>query len=202
MIRSRSLESPIFLLPAKIPRPHAQDKRDRVKDGWPDARQVSIRRANDWAAAWALEGEAFHDGAVGAQGAVNFEPGPFSPGTRKKNANARLPAPAHQGKSPRYSVSFISSARRGLPLHCGCGLFPSMSMVTIEVQIDHGKLTPVEPQLLPEHGRGLLTVLTGTPGGRAPAVSIGSEADGLPVIRTQGGVITAELVREIEGFAG
>jgi hypothetical protein len=84
----------------------------------------------------------------------------------------------------------------------GRGFFSSMSLVTIEVQIDHGKVTPVEPQLLPEHGRGLLTVLTGAPGDRAPMLSIGSEADGLPVIRTQGGVITTELVREIEGFAG
>ena len=77
-----------------------------------------------------------------------------------------------------------------------------MRMVTIEVQIDHGKVTPIEPELLPERGRGLLTVLSGAPGDRAPAVSIGSEEDGLPVIRTEGGVITAELVREIEGFPG
>jgi len=81
-------------------------------------------------------------------------------------------------------------------------LFPCMSMVTIEVQIDHGKVTPVEPQLLPKHGRGLLAVLTAPPGDRAPGFSIGSEADGLPVIRAQGGFITAALVREIEGFAG
>ena len=33
------------------------------------------------------------------------------------------------------------------------------------------------------------------------ACSILTEADGLPVIRTQGGVITAALVREIEGLA-
>ena len=81
-------------------------------------------------------------------------------------------------------------------------MFFGMSLVTIEVQIDHGKLTPVEPLLLPEHGRGLLTVLTGAPGDRASMLSIGIEADGLPVIRTHGGVITADLVREIEGFAG
>lgn len=77
-----------------------------------------------------------------------------------------------------------------------------MSLVTIEVEIDHGKVTPVEPQLLPEHGRGLLTVLTAAPGTRPAAFSIGSALDGLPVIRAQGGVITAAQVREIEGFAG
>ena len=36
--------------------------------------------------------------------------------------------------------------------------------------------------------------------GRA-AFSIGTESDGLPVIRPQSGAITAALVREIEGFA-
>lgn len=76
-----------------------------------------------------------------------------------------------------------------------------MSMVTIEVEIDHGKVTPVEPHLLPEHGRGWLTVLTANSGPGTKAISIESEADGLPVIRAQGGVISAELVREIEGFA-
>jgi hypothetical protein len=44
-----------------------------------------------------------------------------------------------------------------------------------------------------------------TPGrlsGKVPAAfSIATEADGLPVIRAQGGVITPALVREIEGLA-
>ena len=35
----------------------------------------------------------------------------------------------------------------------------------------------------------------------SPSFSIATEADGLPVIRTQGGVITPALVREIEGLA-
>lgn len=39
-------------------------------------------------------------------------------------------------------------------------------------------------------------------GGEAPAAfSIVTEADGLPVIRAQSGVITGALVREIEGLA-
>ena len=74
-------------------------------------------------------------------------------------------------------------------------------MVTIEVQIDHGKVTPAEPHLLPEHGRGLLTVLAARPGNGAAGFDIESEADGLPVIRPRGGVITSTMVREIEGFA-
>jgi hypothetical protein len=90
--------------------------------------------------------------------------------------------------------------RSGLRLHRRRGLFPDM--VTIEVQIDHGKVTPVGPQQLPESGRGLLNVLAGVPGDGAPAVSIESKADGLPVIRTQGGVITSDTVKKIEGFAG
>ncbi len=73
--------------------------------------------------------------------------------------------------------------------------------MTIEVQIDHGKVTPIEPHLLPEHGRGLLTLLAEKPDNGPVAFSIESEADGLPVIRAQGGIITSEMVREIEGFA-
>ena len=82
----------------------------------------------------------------------------------------------------------------------GC-YFSAMSMVTIEVEIDHGKVTPDEPHLLPEHGRGLLTVLAAGCGNGVAAFSIETEADGLPVIRGRGGVITPALVREIEGFA-
>lgn len=73
--------------------------------------------------------------------------------------------------------------------------------MTIEVEIDHGKVTPRPPQVLPEHGRGLLTMLPEMPGNGAAAFSIGSGTDGLPLIHAQGGVITAAMVREIEGFA-
>ena len=34
-----------------------------------------------------------------------------------------------------------------------------MSLLTIEVSIDHGRVTPTEPIQLPETGRGLLTIL-------------------------------------------
>ncbi len=76
-----------------------------------------------------------------------------------------------------------------------------MSLVTIEVNIDHGKVTPVGSQLLPEQGHGVLTVLSESPADRRATFSIGTGADGLPVIRGQGAAITSSLVREIEGFA-
>lgn len=73
-----------------------------------------------------------------------------------------------------------------------------MNPLTVEVEIDHGKLTPKEPHLLPDKGRGLLTVVAEmTDGAR---FSIGTEADGLPVIRTRGEVITSALVGEVEGL--
>ena len=73
-----------------------------------------------------------------------------------------------------------------------------MSLLTVEIEIDHGKLTPAAPHLLPEHGRGLLTLLPDGAGART--VSIGTGADGLPVIRSTGGVFTSALVREIESL--
>ena len=39
-------------------------------------------------------------------------------------------------------------------------LFPSgMSYLTLEVEIDHGRIVSAEPEKLPEKGKGLLTVL-------------------------------------------
>jgi hypothetical protein len=34
-----------------------------------------------------------------------------------------------------------------------------MSYLTVEVDIDHGRIVPTEPAKLPEKGKGLLTVL-------------------------------------------
>jgi hypothetical protein len=76
-----------------------------------------------------------------------------------------------------------------------------MSLEIIEVEINHGKVTALGSQSLPEHGRGLLTMLNSAPSDRSVAYSIGTEIDGLPVIRAQRGVITTAMVREIEGFA-
>jgi hypothetical protein len=42
-----------------------------------------------------------------------------------------------------------------------------MSYLTVEVEIDHGRIVPREPERLPEKGSGLLTILSLT--GRALA---------------------------------
>jgi hypothetical protein len=34
-----------------------------------------------------------------------------------------------------------------------------MGYLTLEVEIDHGRIVPAEPEKLPEKGKGLLTVL-------------------------------------------
>jgi len=36
-----------------------------------------------------------------------------------------------------------------------------MSYVTLEVEIDHGKIVPKEPQKLPQQGKGILTIISG-----------------------------------------
>ena len=38
-----------------------------------------------------------------------------------------------------------------------------MSLLTIEVAIDHGRVTPIAPATLPEVARGLLTILPAQP---------------------------------------
>ncbi len=43
-----------------------------------------------------------------------------------------------------------------------------MSYLTLEVQIDHGRIVPAEPERLPEKGRGLLTVLEPAQAAEAP----------------------------------
>ena len=77
-----------------------------------------------------------------------------------------------------------------------------MSRVTIAVEIEGGKVTPMEPGLLPKRGRGWLTVLPSVPDSQNAAFHVENGVDGLPVIRAQGGIITSALVREIEGLAG
>ena len=60
-----------------------------------------------------------------------------------------------------------------------------MSYVTVEVEIDHGRIVPREPGELPETGSGLLTILypPGSSGGRAEVVRQRAE---LPLIRGDG----------------
>jgi len=46
-----------------------------------------------------------------------------------------------------------------------CVVRDRISLLTIEVSIDHGRVTPTEPAKLPDVGRGLLTIL---PESKAP----------------------------------
>ena len=39
-----------------------------------------------------------------------------------------------------------------------------MSYLTLEVEIDHGRIIPSEPRQLPENGKGLLTILPSSNG--------------------------------------
>lgn len=61
-----------------------------------------------------------------------------------------------------------------------------MSYTTLEVQFDHGRVTPKEPGALPESGRGLLTILpdTSRPEGGQPRAGRRIE---LPIIRCKPG---------------
>ena len=76
-----------------------------------------------------------------------------------------------------------------------------MSLLTVEVDFEQGRLTAREPHLLPERGHGLLTVLAPPAPAASASFAIATGLDGLPVIRANGGVITSGLVREIEGLA-
>lgn len=57
-----------------------------------------------------------------------------------------------------------------------------MSLITVEVEIDHGKLTPKEPHLLPEQGTGLLTILRAEENAASPRRRVE-----LPLVRCQPG---------------
>ena len=60
-----------------------------------------------------------------------------------------------------------------------------MSYVTVEVEIDRGRIVPREPDKLPETGNGLLTILppTGAPANGATTVRTRVQ---LPLIRGDG----------------
>ncbi len=68
-----------------------------------------------------------------------------------------------------------------------------MDRITVEVDIDHGKLTARQPELLPETGTGLLTIL-------APAeegVSRPSRVS-LPIVRCVPGTIVNPTAEELD----
>jgi hypothetical protein len=67
-----------------------------------------------------------------------------------------------------------------------------MNTRTIEVAIDHGKLTALEPHLLPETGRGWLTVVP-SPNARP------RQRVQLPLIKCQPGTVIAPTKAELDG---
>jgi len=72
-----------------------------------------------------------------------------------------------------------------------------MSYVTVEVEIDHGRIVPREPGQLPEKGSGLLTILQplGNSGGSSKAVRQRAE---LPLIRGDGKRIIDPTPEELD----
>lgn len=68
-----------------------------------------------------------------------------------------------------------------------------MSLITLEVQIDRGRVTPKEPDLLPEAGTGLLTILRSE-----RATSPPRERVSLPLIRCVPGTIVNPTAEELD----
>lgn len=67
-----------------------------------------------------------------------------------------------------------------------------MSLITVEVEIDHGKLTAKQPHLLPEQGTGLLTILrseeTATPKRRVQ----------LPLVHCESGTLVNPTAEDLD----
>lgn len=68
-----------------------------------------------------------------------------------------------------------------------------MDPITVEVDIDHGKLTARQPQLLPETGTGLLTILPQAEGGAPPRSRVS-----LPIVRCMPGTIVDPTAEELD----
>lgn len=58
-----------------------------------------------------------------------------------------------------------------------------MTYRTVEVEIDHGKIMPKDPESLPQTGKGLLTILSGPQQNEIPA----RRRAALPVIHCKPG---------------
>ena len=71
-----------------------------------------------------------------------------------------------------------------------------MSLITIEVAIDHGRIVPREPVTLPEHGSGLLTILE--PVENASARAGQRQRIRLPLIQGRSGEIVNPTREELD----
>jgi hypothetical protein len=69
----------------------------------------------------------------------------------------------------------------------------SMSLITVEVQINHGALTAKEPHLLPETGAGLLTILRAGEGPNEARTPVQ-----LPLVRCAPGTIVNPTAEDLD----
>lgn len=69
-----------------------------------------------------------------------------------------------------------------------------MAPITVEVDIDHGKLTARQPQLLPETGTGPLTVFAPAEGIAPPRARVS-----LPLVRCVAGTVLAPTAEGLDG---
>ncbi len=72
-----------------------------------------------------------------------------------------------------------------------------MSYVTVEVEIDHGRIVPREPETLPEKGNGLLTILPPM-GPRSEGPKPVRQRVELPLIRCKPGTVINPTPRELD----
>lgn len=72
-----------------------------------------------------------------------------------------------------------------------------MSYVTVEVQIDHGRIVAREPEKLPENGSGLLTILPPTNGAPATGTPARQRVE-LPLIRCKPGTVINPTPEELD----
>lgn len=68
-----------------------------------------------------------------------------------------------------------------------------MGPITIEVDIEHGSLTPRRPELLPETGVGLLTILPSAEGNPPPRSRVG-----LPLVHCAPGTRLNPTAEELD----
>lgn len=68
-----------------------------------------------------------------------------------------------------------------------------MGPITVEVDIEHGRLTARQPHLLPETGTGLLTILTPAEGSAPSRTRVS-----LPIVRCVPGTILDPTAEELD----